>query len=301
MQEPLGPSPQASEALEGRRAFLGKFASTVFAGMVMGARPVQAQAADKANVPTGLPVSLSGGAVLPDLEYEDVLIRMQRELESAQKRGNAKWIMVIDSRKCVGCHACTIACVVENKLPPGVVYRPVIEEEVGEYPNVSWRFTPRPCMQCDNPPCVPVCPVKATWKADDGIVDMDYDACIGCRYCITACPYQARTADFGDRWTDGTPGEGKMPYEELPMFEYGVARKRDGHHSPVGNARKCHFCRHRLKEGLLPQCVTSCIGRATFFGDANDPNALVNKLIHQPNVMRLKEELGTEPRVYYLT
>jgi molybdopterin-containing oxidoreductase family iron-sulfur binding subunit len=190
--------------------------------------------------------------------------------------------------------------VVENKLPPGVVYRPVIEEEIGEYPNVSWRFVPRPCMQCDNPPCVPVCPVGATWKSSDGIVDIDYNTCIGCRYCLTACPYQARTSDFGDNWTDGTPGEGKMPYETLPSYEYGTKWVREEGKSPIGNAHKCHFCRHRIAKGLLPQCVSSCIGRATFFGNANDHESLVAQLIAQPNAMRLKEELGTEPRVYYL-
>ncbi|GIW25073.1 4Fe-4S dicluster domain-containing protein [Meiothermus sp.] len=296
---PENPSTQSTlDGLENRRAFLGKFASTVFAGMVMGGAAVRAEEVKK---PLQLPTKTPDGPIQAELEYEDVLIRMQRELEAALQKGSTpKWVMVIDTRKCVGCHACTIACAVENKLPPGVVYRPVIEEQVGEYPNVSWRFTPRPCMQCDKPPCVPVCPVGATWKSEDGIVDIDYNACIGCRYCLTACPYQARTSDFGDHWTDGTPGAGQMPYEELPSFEYGREWKRENHQSPVGNARKCHFCRHRLQHGLLPQCVTSCIGRATFFGDANDPNSLVSQLIHKPNATRLKEELGTEPRVYYL-
>ncbi|WP_337867394.1 4Fe-4S dicluster domain-containing protein [Meiothermus sp.] len=286
-----------TDGLENRRAFLGKFASAVFAGMVLGGAEVKAE---EGKTTLALPSRSPDGPIRPELEYEDVLVRMQRELEAALERPIQKWVMVIDTRKCVGCHACTIACAVENKLPPGVVYRPVIEEQIGEYPNVSWRFTPRPCMQCDKPPCVPVCPVGATWKSADGIVDIDYNTCIGCRYCLTACPYQARTSDFGDHWTDGTPGQGQMPYEELPMFEYGKEWKRDGHKSPVGNARKCHFCRHRLQQGLLPQCTTSCIGRATFFGDANDPSSLVSQLIHKPNATRLKEELGTEPRVYYL-
>jgi molybdopterin-containing oxidoreductase family iron-sulfur binding subunit len=91
--------------------------------------------------------------------------------------------MVIDTRKCVGCHSCKVGCVMENKLPPGVVYRPVIDLEVGTYPNVGRKFLPRPCMQCDNPPCVPVCPVNTTWKRPDGVVEIDYTVCIGCRYC----------------------------------------------------------------------------------------------------------------------
>ncbi|RMG22694.1 MAG: 4Fe-4S dicluster domain-containing protein [Armatimonadetes bacterium] len=231
----------------------------------------------------------------------DVLLRMQYELRKALQKpvDQRKWVMVIDLRKCVGCHACTIGCVVENKLPPGVVYRPVIEEEFGTYPNVGRRFIPRPCMQCQNPPCVPVCPVNATWKRPDGVIIIDYEKCIGCRYCITACPYNARTFDFGEYFTDGTPH--RAPYEEAPSFEYGKKWYRKNEDSPIGNARKCHFCLHRVEKGQLPMCATTCIGRATYFGDANDPDSLVSELIAKPNVMRLKEELGTDPHVYYLT
>jgi molybdopterin-containing oxidoreductase family iron-sulfur binding subunit len=241
----------------------------------------------------------------------DVLERMRVELLRALDRpvDQRRWVMVIDLRKCVGCHACTIACVAENKLPPGVVYRPVIEEEFGTYPNVGRRFIPRPCMQCDNPPCVPVCPVNATHKNEEGVVVVDYPECIGCRACLTACPYSARTADFGQTYTLGTPTTGGVilgraeaaAYETAPSFEYGEAWPRVEHESPKGNARKCHFCLHRIKAGELPACVTTCIGRATLFGDANDPDTLVAELIARPNVTRLKEEQGTEPRVFYLT
>ena len=225
---------------------------------------------------------------------------MQEDLRRALQKPmeQRRWVMVLDLRKCVGCSACTIACVAENNLPPGVVYRPVIEEEIGTFPNVTRRFTPRPCMQCDNPPCVPVCPVSATWKRSDGIVTIDYDACIGCRYCIAACPYNARTFDFGEYYSDGTPK--LMPYETRASFEYGKQWVRKGDESPIGNARKCHFCIHRIENEVLPACLTTCIGGATFFGDANDPDSLVTELIAKPNTMRLKEELGTEPKVYYL-
>ena len=241
----------------------------------------------------------------------DILIRMQDELHRSLKKkpSERRWVMVIDLRKCVGCHSCTIACVAENKLPPGVVYRPVLEKEIGVYPNVSRTFIPRPCMQCDNPPCTPVCPVNATYKNDNGVVVIDYDQCIGCRYCITACPYSARTFDFGSLYTEGTAeAEGLIVgqntadnYERAANFEYQEKWQRtEQNASPIGNARKCHFCLHRLAEGMLPACTTTCIGRATYFGDANDPNNLVAHLIASPNIMRLKEELGTEPRVYYL-
>jgi molybdopterin-containing oxidoreductase family iron-sulfur binding subunit len=189
--------------------------------------------------------------------------------------------------------------VAENHLPPGVVYRPVLTEEIGTFPNVTQRFIPRPCMQCAEPPCVPVCPVKATYARPDGIVEINYDTCIGCRYCLTACPYNARTADFGDLHTAATPEV--QPYELAPSFEYGKEWDRAKHGSPVGNARKCHFCLPRLERGMLPECVTSCIGRATFFGDLNDPDSLVSQLSARPNRMVLLEHLGTRPRVTYLT
>ncbi len=243
---------------------------------------------------------------------EDLLVRMQRDLKRAMAKPveQRRWVMIIDQRKCVGCHACTIGCVAENKLPPGVVYRPVVTEESGEFPNISIKFTPRPCMQCDAPPCVPVCPVKATWKRPDGIVTIDYDKCIGCRYCLTACPYGARTSDFGLYYTDAdggreaasppTLGEGASVWEQQPNHEYAKHWSREGHQSPVGNARKCHFCLHRLEVGELPMCATTCIGRATYFGDRNDPDALVTELIARNNLHTLLPHKGTRPCVFYI-
>jgi len=249
------------------------------------------------------PVAVSG-------LMEDPLIRMQRELVRAMAKPaeQRRWVMVIDQRKCVGCHACTIGCVAENKLPPGVVYRPVVTEERGEFPNVHLKFTPRPCMQCEKPPCVPVCPVKATWRRPDGVTVVDYDRCIGCRYCLTACPYGARTSDFGEYYTDeaavGADGCALVgphaPWEDQPNHEYAKRWSRAGHASPMGNARKCHFCLHRLEVGALPMCVTTCIGRATFFGDANDAESLVSELIAKHNVYTLLPHKGTQPRVFYI-
>lgn len=207
--------------------------------------------------------------------------------------------MVIDLKKCLKCDACTIACIAENHLPPGVAYNVVTEKEVGHYPNVRREFLPRPCLQCGNPPCVPVCPVNATWKRpEDGIVVIDYDKCIGCRYCLSACPYGARYFDWGEYYNHH-PREGW--YDDAPSPEYNEHRVRKGTYgSPVGNARKCTFCLHRVQKGLKPACVDSCLGHARYFGNLADPNDELWDLISRNGNMRLKEEMGTEPSVYYL-
>jgi len=296
---------ESEKAPTTRRGMLRGLAGTLGAALALTATGKQSAAAET-------PATLEARPQAADAPLtSDPLGRMHSELARAlaKPREQRRWVMVIDLRKCVGCHACTIACVAENKLPPGVVYRPVLEEEIGTYPNVTRKFVPRPCMQCDHPPCTPVCPVNATYTNADGVVVMNYDQCIGCRACITACPYGARTADFGLIYNAPSPNaDGKIvgkgvadDYERIAMFEYGVPRERTDHHSsPIGNARKCHFCLHRLDVGELPACVTTCIGRSTLFGDANDPDSLVAEMIAKPNVMRLKEELGTEPRVFYL-
>lgn len=238
----------------------------------------------------------------PYIDNGNLAERMRKELIESLKKPveQRKWVMVLDLRKCTGCKACSVACCSENNLSPGVLYRPVMEEEIGKYPNVRKRFIPRPCLHCDNPPCVPVCPVTATYKRKDGIVVVDYDVCIGCRNCLVACPYNARTSDFGEFFGDETPEI--MPYEVRPTYEYSEIWKREPgkHNSPIGNARKCHFCLHRIREGMLPACVTTCLGGATYFGDLNNPRSLVSELIATERTLRLKEHLNTKPSVYYL-
>lgn len=241
--------------------------------------------------------------MLVETEVKSVILQMYEDLERALKKPlhQRHWGMVIDLERCVGCNACVIACKAENNLPPGVVYNVVIDEEIGTYPNVARRFIPRPCLHCQNPPCTLVCPVHATYKRPDGIVVMDYDGCIGCRYCISACPYGARSFDFGNFYTVGQTPE-VMPWDVMPSFEYGEEWSRDPRRwrSPMGNARKCHFCLHRLEKGMLPACVVTCIGGGRIFGDLNDPESLVSQAASSPRAFRLKEELGTEPSVYYL-
>jgi Fe-S-cluster-containing dehydrogenase component len=279
-----------------RRRLLTVFASSTFAGLVLPAVESAAQTSEVA--PTG---EAKAVALYSELDEDDMLGRMTHDLMRALQKPIEKrhWSMLIDLRKCVGCQGCTVACIQENRLPPGIVYRPVREEVRGQYPNVSKHFLPRPCMQCDNPPCVRVCPVDATWKRPDGIVEINYDVCIGCGYCIQACPYEARIMDHGAFWSDDASGEPEE-YEKLPSFEYKNVWSRTEEGSAIGVARKCHFCVHRIEQGLLPACVLSCMGRATFFGDKNDPDSLISELILKPNVMRLRTDMGTDPQVYYL-
>ncbi|MGQ9857360.1 MAG: 4Fe-4S dicluster domain-containing protein [Thermodesulfobacteriota bacterium] len=206
----------------------------------------------------------------------DELAVMQEDLGRALGRPKHRWAMLIDLRRCTACHACTAACVSEQKSPPGVMYRPVYEQELGKFPKVTRRFTPRLCNQCDDPPCVAACPNKgkATWKDKDGVVMINYAQCIGCGRCVVACPYKARALDGGGFYTAGTPK--LQDYEKAPSWEYGNKWAREEDELPVGTARKCHFCVHRLKAGMLPACVTTCPCRANFFGDPEDPQSLIH-------------------------
>jgi phenylacetyl-CoA:acceptor oxidoreductase subunit 1 len=208
------------------------------------------------------------------------------------------WVMVVDLRRCVGCQTCTAACKHANATPPGVQWRRVLDMEVGEYPEVRRAFVPVGCMHCDDPPCMSVCPSTATRKRADGIVTIDYDLCIGCGYCAVACPYQARfktdraSFAYGSRPSDA----------ESKRFDEGR----------LGVATKCTFCVDRIDAGTqqgltpgvdpeaTPACVNSCIAGALHFGDIDDPNSNVSRLIGENVHFRMHEELGTGPRMYYL-
>lgn len=222
-----------------------------------------------------------------------------------EKPRKRRYGMVIDTRRCVGCKACVIACKAENKTPPGVNYMLVTNNTLGDRPDDKPLFTAKPCFHCEHPPCVDVCPVSATFKREqDGIVVMDYDRCIGCRYCQTACPYGARFFDYGENYDAETADGSYNP----PSPEYNQYRPRVPDASPIGNVRKCMFCMHLQdengeydkKSGRWPACAKTCTGHAIHFGDFNDPDSDVSRLIRERQALRLKEELGAEPNVVYL-
>ncbi len=174
--------------------------------------------------------------------------------------------MLIDLRRCIGCHACTVSCKAEFEVPLGVNRSWVEYVEKGDYPNVSRNFLPRLCNHCSKPQCVDVCPTGATWKREeDGIVVVDSDICIGCKYCLQACPYEARFIN-----------------------------------ETTGSADKCDFCLHRVSKGLVPSCVNACIGEARVFGYMNDPDSKISRMLATNPVTVLRREMGTEPNVYYI-
>lgn len=207
--------------------------------------------------------------------------------------GAHHWVMVIDLARCDGCGACTTACSAMHMVPPGQawikVYKMEHEAMAGSY------YFPRPCMQCDNPPCVNVCPVGASYKRSDGIVLIDQEICIGCRMCLAACPYSARYFN----WTE--PPHTEQELSQAYSVETNLPHRR-------GVAEKCLFCPALTSQGELPACVSACPMGAIFFGDENE-NAVTNgvgqtlqlsELLHEGAAHQHMEELGTEPRVWYL-
>jgi phenylacetyl-CoA:acceptor oxidoreductase subunit 1 len=206
--------------------------------------------------------------------------------------------MIADLNRCVGCQTCTSACKHANATPPSVQWRKVLDIEAGEFPDVKRAFVPVGCMHCEDPPCMHVCPSTATRQRPDGIVTIDYDICIGCAYCALACPYQARFKIDKPLTAYGTP---EMKHE---------AQREDP--ARLGVAQKCTFCVDRIDFGLengltpgldaeaSPACVNSCIADALHFGDIDDPDSNVSRLLAENKNFRMHEELGTGPGFYYL-
>jgi Fe-S-cluster-containing dehydrogenase component len=233
-----------------------------------------------------------------------------------------KWGMIIDLAKCTGCQACTVACKEENNVPHGSpkeqelrrepYWHKVITATEGEYPNVRVTTIPMPCMHCEHPECVKVCPVKATVKRPDGIVTQNFRRCIGCRYCIVACPYGVRSFNFKDQ------EDKEYHHQDPPVKPDGIHLEQSLHgvwpfpHRTRGVVEKCTFCFHRIDKAIaegnedkigtevVPACVEACPAQARTFGDLDDPKSEVSRLLASTEPFRLGLSAGTEPQVYYL-
>ncbi|HEV8616796.1 MAG TPA: 4Fe-4S dicluster domain-containing protein [Methylomirabilota bacterium] len=209
----------------------------------------------------------------------------------------------INISKCKGTRRCVDACIAENNMgrESGIQYIRVLQLDQGELdldrsehyydaevPKEGKYYLPVQCMQCDNPPCVRACPVEATWTERDGIVVVDYDWCIGCRYCMAACPYWARHFN----WT--APA---LPRDEINADTHYLGNRP----RPAGVVEKCTFCIQRSRKGRLPACLEACPTGARVFGNLLDPKSDIRYVLENKTVFRLKEDLKTEPKFWYYT
>jgi phenylacetyl-CoA:acceptor oxidoreductase 27-kDa subunit len=241
----------------------------------------------------------SGATLVLAATLADPLNNLAQDIVTNQPSGHGQgdihWAMVIDLRRCVGCDYCVYACQATNDTRTDMRWNIRVDDvtEQGRVFHVT-----RPCLHCRHAPCVEVCPVAATFHRDDGLVVMDYDRCIGCRYCQAACPYGARTFNWEER-SEENPYVPQFGRPEIPRRARGVVEK-------------CTFCIHRIDlamstgrvpgvdRDVTPACVNACPVNARFFGNLYDPNSPVARIIQETPTLRLREDLGTDPSVYYI-
>ena len=199
--------------------------------------------------------------------------------------------IAIDTRRCIGCNTCSVACKMQNNVPDGMLWNRVLTQGCdmfdgaeGTYPNLSRTYLPIACQHCGNAACQRVCPTGATYRDDKGRTQIDYGKCIGCRMCMAACPYNARTFN----WNEPSRSTG---------FGYGDARVPE---RAKGVMEKCTLCKERTDAGDEPMCVRCCPGDARIYGDLDDPSSKISKLRRGEGVRVLLEDKGTKPQVFYV-
>ena len=284
-----------------RRKFL-KDLGLVGAGAVIGSMALYAGFDYEKKKKKGSKITaLTSENKLIEVDSNEIEFKKSGKLSETelQKRGREgikgrRWVMVIDLSKCRNARKCMNACNKAHNLYPEQHHINTLEMQ--ENDDTAPYYMPKPCQHCDNPPCTAVCPVDATFKRQDGIVLIDNERCIGCRFCVAACPYSARV--FNWKEPNNKPEDIGKPYD----IEKNVPQKK-------GTITKCLFSADRCREGELPYCVSSCPNGVYYFGDQNE-DAVTNgttketvsfsKLIEENAGYQLMEELGTKPRVYYL-
>jgi len=213
-----------------------------------------------------------------------------------------RWGMAIELKRCIGCYACVLACKAEHFLPPDIFWNRVLIGEKGKYPQVTKLIYSVRCNHCADPKCVSVCPTGATQQREDGIVWVDETKCVGCRYCMVACPYQMRSM-YEDGKAQYFPGQELTEHEKIGKVLYP--------HQP-GVVQKCVFCKERIDSGMAagltpgvdreatPACVISCPTKAIHFGDLDDPNSEINRIIKEKHAHPFHPEFDTDPSISYI-
>jgi Fe-S-cluster-containing dehydrogenase component len=300
-QEITPGAPDGERAPEGltlsRRRFLeglGAFAGVIAAGVVPAFLSAQSDTASAAGAGED---GASTDPIIHIAQRNKPVNYPGKTVHYADPPGNEKWAMIIDASACIGCRRCVYACVKENNIgrDSGFTYIKLLEMEPGsidiEHAKLDYAEGGRPdrwylpvqCMQCAKPTCVYGCPVKATWKDPDGIVVVDYEKCIACRNCLVTCPYGARHMNWVHPHVPKDEVNPNVPLEEK-----------------TGAVEKCTFCVQRTRNGQTTACTEACPVGARKFGDLNDPDSEVSHILRTRRAFRLKEELGTEPMIWYV-
>jgi Fe-S-cluster-containing dehydrogenase component len=243
-----------------------------------------------------------------------VLSTAQDASAAALSKGK-RLAMVIDLHRCTGCGGCVISCKSENNLQRGIAWANRKTRTIGKFPNVRFEFIPTLCNHCENAPCVKGCPTGAMHKGYGDITMHTPKKCIGCKTCMAVCPYGVISRNHEDpqaHWRSDDAlikGCTSSPMEVTEKVKgnvipyYNDAREKSTPGSGLrykGIVEKCTLCDHRVKKGLLPHCVLSCPAKARIMGDLNDPTSAASKMLAKYRPWRLKEHLGTEPKVFYV-